>query len=389
MTGEGGSVDRKAVETWFVSRGLPHFIDDYSASRDVFTRALPLLTLILLVELVGALNFEWDWWVNVVVAVLSFAALLSVWVITNRLRRRPLLARADRVGGVELAVFVLVPALLPLAAGGQWLTALNTFLGNCLLLGLIYLGTSYGVLPLTRWAAGRLVGQLGALLGLVVRALPLLLLFVVFLFLTPELWQVAASLNGPFLALAVGLFVGLGVAFVVSRIPHEVRALAEFSDAAELSGLVADTPAAGLGRMRPDLAQSPPLGRRQWGNVGLVLLFAQGLQVIFVSLMIAAFLVLFGLITVSPQTAAAWVGHDVNEIVGGELWGRNVALTSELLQVAAFLATVAGFSFTLSLLTDDAYRETFLRDIVHELRQAFAVRVVYLSALAKEKSSWQ
>jgi hypothetical protein len=131
-----------------------------------------------------------------------------------------------------------------------------------------------------------------------------------------------------------------------------------------------------------------PLSRRQWGNVGLVLLFTQGLQVIFVSLMIGAFLVVFGLITVSPQTATQWVGRDVHEIVAGQLWGRSVALTAELLQVAAFLAAVAGFSFTLSLLTDSAYREEFLREILRELRQAFAVRAVYLSAETREKPPW-
>jgi len=367
-----------------VSRGLPHFIDGYSATRDVFTRALPLLTLILLLELIGALDFSWPGWLNALVAAASFATLLAVWAATNRARRRPLLARPQSVGSTELGVFVLVPALLPLVAGGQWLTALNTFLGNCVLLGLIYLTTSYGVLPMSRWAATRLWGQLGALLGLLVRALPLLLLFVVFLFLTPELWQVAASMNGPFLALAIGLFVALGVVFVVGRIPEEVGALAQFDDHDELCRLVEDTPAAALTGATVDgvVPAAAPLGRRQWGNVGLVLLFSQGVQIVFVSLMIGAFLVVFGLIAVAPQTATAWVGRDVHRLVEGVLWGRSVALTAELLQVAALLAGVAGFSFTLSLLTDRTYREEFLRDVVLEVRQAFAVRAVYLAAIA-------
>ncbi|MFP5317836.1 MAG: hypothetical protein ACLGI2_06015 [Acidimicrobiia bacterium] len=41
---EGATGERAAladVERWFLSRGLPHFIDGYSARRDVFTRALP------------------------------------------------------------------------------------------------------------------------------------------------------------------------------------------------------------------------------------------------------------------------------------------------------------------------------------------------------------
>jgi len=368
------------VERWFLGRGLPHFIEGYSASRDVFTRALPLLTLILLVELVGALNFEWVWWVNALVAAASFAGLLAVWALTNRLRGRPAFARPDRVGRPELAVFVFVPAVLPLLAGGQTLTAVNTLVGNCVLLGVIYLGTSYGVVPMTRWAWGRLAEQLGALVRLMVRALPLLLLFVVFLFLTPELWEVAASLNAPFLGLAIGLFVVLGVLFIVVRTPEEVSQLSHFDDPAECAELVEATPAAALGPLAPDAAPPPPLTRRQWGNIGLVMLFSQGLQILFVSVMIGVFLVAFGLIVVTPQTATVWVGRDVHLLVDRRLWGRHVGLSAELLQVAAFLSAIAGFSFALSLLTDKAYRDEFLRDVVREVRQALAVRVLYLRA---------
>jgi hypothetical protein len=298
------------------------------------------------------------------------------------MRGRPALARPNRVGGPELAVFILVPAVLPLLAGGQVLTAVNTFIGNCLLLGVIYLGTSYGVVPMTRWAWGRLGEQLGALIRLMVRALPLLLLFVVFLFLTPELWEVAASLNAPFLALAIGLFVVLGVLFIVVRTPEEVSQLGHFEDPHECAELIQATPASGLGPLGPDDA-APPLTRRQWGNIGLVMLFSQGLQILFVSVMIGVFLIAFGLIVVTPETATVWVGRDVHLLVDRRLWGRQVGLSAELLQVAAFLSAIAGFSFALSLLTDKAYRDEFLRDVVREVRQALAVRVLYLRARAE------
>ena len=35
------------VERWFIRRGLPHFIHNYNAAEDVFTRALPILSLVL------------------------------------------------------------------------------------------------------------------------------------------------------------------------------------------------------------------------------------------------------------------------------------------------------------------------------------------------------
>ena len=59
---EGAAV--AATERWFLRRGIPHFIEDYSAGEDVFTRALPVLALVLLAQLVGAVNLDWPWWAN-------------------------------------------------------------------------------------------------------------------------------------------------------------------------------------------------------------------------------------------------------------------------------------------------------------------------------------
>lgn len=371
------------VERWFRSRGIPHFIGDYSASRDVFTRVLPALTVLLVLELVGALNAAWPWWLNLGVAAASIGALVGVWAVANAVRGRPALTRPDRVGPTELAIFILLVPALDLIAG-QRLIALNTLILNVVLVGLIYLGTSYALLPITRWAAGRLWRQVGDVLGLLVRALPLLLLFVTFLFLTAEVWQVAASLDGPFLALTVVIFVAAGVVFVVARIPLEVGALARFDSWADVAALVRGTPAAGL-HPPSDAAPSgtPRLGRRQWGNVGLVVLFTQGLQILLVSAMIGVFFVGFGLLTVTPATAAAWSGGDVHLLAERVVWGRTVALTTELLQVAGFLTAFSGFYFTVYVLTDATYRREFLEEVLAELRQAFAVRAVYLATRAR------
>ncbi len=373
------------VERWFRSRGIPHFIGDYSATRDVFTRALPALTVVLVLELLGALNLRsWAWWVNLGVAAASLGALLGVWALVNAARGRPPLARPDRVGRTELAIFLLLVPVIDLVAGGQRLTALNTLLGNIAFLGLIYLGTSYALLPITRWAAGRFLRQVGDVLGLLVRALPLLLLFVTFLFLTAEVWQISASLDGPFLPLTMSLFVVVGIVFVVARIPTEVGAMAHFESWSDVDALVGGTPAAAL---RPPTdaspASTPRLGRRQWGNVGLVVLFTQGLQIIVVSVMIGVFFIGFGLLTVTPETSAAWVGQPVHLLVEWELWGRPVVLTTELLQVAGFLTAFSGFYFTVYVLTDGTYRKEFLEEVLVELRQAFAVRAVYLASRSR------
>jgi hypothetical protein len=49
-------------ERSFRRAGLPLFIEDLSAWEDIFNRAAPLLALVFLGEMFGALNLDWSWW---------------------------------------------------------------------------------------------------------------------------------------------------------------------------------------------------------------------------------------------------------------------------------------------------------------------------------------
>lgn len=379
--GHGTVSDRVATERWFLRRGLPHLIEGYSASRDVLTRAAPLLTLVFLVEVLNAPKRSFPLWLDALALAGGFGILLGGWALANRARGRPVLARPVDVGWPEIAVFVVVPPLLPLVFGVQTRSALATLVANAALLGVIYLGASYGVVPTTRWAAERMVGQAFSLLSLLVRALPLLALFVTFLFLTAEVWQSAGTVHGAAYWVVLGLLFAVGTAFVVLRIPRDVAELAAFGSWSDVRRTArADAPTAGIDRP-PDLAALPPLSRRQWGNVGLVLLFSQGLQIATVSIMIGGFFLALGVLTVSEATTAAWSGSaHVLASVGFD--GRELVMTEELLRVTGFLTAFVGLNFTVYLVTDATYRAEFRDEVVAELRQALAVRALYLARLA-------
>ncbi len=372
----------RETEAWFVKRGLPHFIADYSASRDVLTRAVPVLTLVFLVELVNAPKRSFPIWLDVVAVVAGFGILLGAWMVANGLRDRPLLARPVDIGPFEVAVFVFAPAVIPLVFGGQWRSAVATAAINVGLLVAIYVVTSYGIVPMTRWAAGETARELNAVVGLFVRALPLLVLFVTFIFLQNEAWQITADLYGPFYWIVLGLFPLVGVLFAVIRLPKEIGELSDFESWPTLMGRVEGTPVDALARTtaKPRVA-TPPMGRRQWGNVGLVVLFSQALQVVLVSAMVFAFLFGFGVLVMTVPLTEGFVGTEPHVLATLDLWGRHMVITEELLRVTGFLTVFSGFYFAVSVLTDDTYREEFLEEVVGEIRRALAVRAVYLAAL--------
>ena len=239
------------TERWFLKRGLPHFIADYSPTRDVLTRAVPLFVLIFLFEVANAPSREFPIWLDMVAVAAGFGILLGAWMLANGLRGRPLLARPVSVGAFEVAVFVLAPPAIPLVFGGQWRSALATAIGNLLLLVVIFLGTSYGVVPLTRWAGARTVRELEQVMSLLVRALPLLILFITFIFLQNEAWQITAGLHRPYYWIVLGIFVVIGVGFSVIRLPREIGGLSEFESWSRVAERVKGTPAEQLCRELP------------------------------------------------------------------------------------------------------------------------------------------
>ena len=78
-----------ATERWFVRRGIPHFIHEYNASEDVFTRALPVLSLVFLAEIVVAADTEWGVGQNVLAVLFGIALLAGGYGAVNRMRDRP------------------------------------------------------------------------------------------------------------------------------------------------------------------------------------------------------------------------------------------------------------------------------------------------------------
>jgi hypothetical protein len=369
------------TERWFLKRGLPHFIADYSPTRDVLTRAVPLLTLIFLVEVANAPSRDFPLWLSILAVVVGFGILLGAWMLANRIRGRPLLARPVDVGVFEVAVFVFAPPAIPLLFGGQWRSALATAIGNMLLLLVIFLGTSYGVVPLTRWAGSRTIRELEQVMSLLVRALPLLILFITFIFLQNEAWQITADLHGPYYGIVLGLFVVTGVGFSVIRLPRQIGELSDFESSDVVVGRVQGTPAQALvGRAPGRHAAAPPLTKRQWGNVALVFLFSQFLQVLLVCVMVFVFLFVFGVLVVTEPVARGFIDSQPHVLASLDLWGRDLVITEELLRVTGFLTVFSGLYFAITAQTDETYRREFIGEILEEMRRSLAVRAVYLEA---------
>jgi hypothetical protein len=310
------------VERWFVAHGLPYFVDHIRAQ--VLSRlSRPRIVLVLAVAvLVGA------------------AAGVLVGLLTE-----------ETSFGVSMAASV----------------ALGLTAGYALL--------SLRAHVIAGWALRRAFRSLGLLLPLLTRALPLLLLFVTFLFINAEVWQVSSTLDGGVLWGTVLFFGVAAVLFLVPRLAEELDAFDDSIVSADLlaasKGTPLEAPAQRLIDDDIDLPEEAQVTGLQMVNLVLVLVIAQAVQVLLLAVAVFGFFMVFGTVAIDDTVIESWTGDDVHHVFGLEL------LSQELLQVSVFLAAFSGLYFTVYAITDELYRREFFTTIMNELRRAVGARVVY------------
>jgi hypothetical protein len=316
------SDQRAAAEAWFLDHGLPWFVDDVRNE------------------------------------------------VTRRLQR-------GRVTAV-LVTGVVLGLLTGLIVGSATTDASLGFASGASVLGTVLLVYALWALHaklITGWALRRAFGSLGLLLPLATRALPMLLLFITFLFINTEVWQVASALHGGILWSAILFFVLAALGFLVPRLSQELDALDDTLDSESLCAAAEGTPleeaARRLCEEDTELTEGAELAGLQKVNLVTVLVIAQAVQVVLLALAVFAFFMVFGAVAIQDDVIKSWIGHAPTYPSGPEL------VSLELIRVSTFLAGFAGLYFTVVAITDELYRKEFFTVILAELQRAVAARVVY------------
>ena len=317
---------RPPVEEWFLAHGLPYFVAEERAAARAGLRSRRLVPLLVLLVLVAAA-----------------AGVLLGWLVET---------------------YTAGPAV--------WITVM--FLGL-----LWYAATALHARPILGFALARTLGSVRFLVPMASRALPLLLVFVTFLFVNAEAWQMTSNLPFGLLWFTVLLMLGLAVLFLMTRLPEEVDRVDDEVDDAFVVRACEGTP---LEQASREVATDPAIdpqdhaqveGFERW-NLILVLLVIQTVQVLLLSLTVFVFFMLFGSLVMEPETQLAWTQLD--ELQGAPFL-PNVSVS--LMKVSLFLASFSGFYFTVSAVTDDTYRRQFFSVVERQLERAVGMRAVYLA----------
>ncbi len=163
------------------------------------------------------------------------------------------------------------------------------------------------------WALRRAFGSLGLLLPLATRALPMLLLFITFLFINTEVWQVASGLHGGVLWSAVLFFILAALGFLVPRLAQELDRVDDTLDSEGLCAAAEGTPLEDAARRLceedTELTEGAEITGLQKVNLVTVLVVAQAVQVVLLALAVFAFFLVFGTVAIQPDVIDSWIGH--------------------------------------------------------------------------------
>lgn len=376
------------VERWFVRRGLPHAIDDYSAREDVLTRTVPFLSLVFVVEVITTtFGDRFRGWGQAAALAAAGAIVVGGITVVNRLRRRPAFQLPDDIGLGELALFVAVPVVLAAVFDRSAAEALALLALNVALVGLAFGFAYFGVLPMILFGLRQVWRRLRTLTQLVARVLPLLLLFVTFVFLNAEMWQVANDFTPVAYAIVTGAIAAIAFAFVAVRLPVELEQLATFSSWDEVCTIAGSSgapplPAVDDRRGRPALT----LDRRDRRNVSVLLFVSYAVQVVLIGAIVAAVLVVFGVLAIRETTILQWTvqeGDTVHALWRFRLGRGTHVLTWEHLAVSGFIGVFSMLQFAVQLLRDQDYRAEFSADVSGEIREVLAVQALYEQVVVK------
>lgn len=293
------------------------------------------------------------------------------------------------VGGVVAAA--VLGGLLGVLTGsvGTGAALLLTVLGVA---ALWYALTALRFRHILGWALGRTFGSLARLLPMVMRALPLLLLFVTFLFINAEVWQLSAHLDTGALWLVALLFAGSAIAFLLVRLPEEVDQVDDHVDADFLVRACAGTPlerscAELLQEAETDPERHPAAyaeisGFERW-NLVLALLVIQAVQVVLLAVAVFVFFLVFGVLVMTVPVQESWT-----QLTGLHHLPGLPSASLELAKVSLFLSLFSLLYLTVSTVTDETFRAQFFGTVLRELERAVGVRAVYraLRARADERT---
>jgi hypothetical protein len=376
----------RQVHEWFLHRGLPLVLTRRVRSRALIDRSAPMVSgigavIALTMMLAELTDGDPDFGYAIRLGVLTLSLIAAPFALYLLHQAGTTRSEAGR-RSAALLVMALFVFGLPFAGSGFSGIAAAEVVGFAVVALLAVWLTYVGIGSIVLWAFRFAWVQFGALGTLMSRALPLLMLTVLVYF-TGELWQLSARMTRQRLWQTIGFLALVAIAFMVTTIRDEVRALredrAEQTDAAKL---LQGTPLATDAERQPQRSPLSPLSLAEQINVVAVMVMAQAIQVVFFTAGLFVFFLALGIVAVPDDVAVLWSSEQScatgEPPCPGTWFGVHVPVPQTIVHMSLFVAVLSGLYFTVSTSVDPLYRERFFDPLISDVAVSLAGRDAYL-----------
>lgn len=369
------------VDTWLRSQGLPFLVPRKRRRNDLLQRSAPCVVLLLGVlvlgvlagpELAGSYEDVGDSLggasTPVLVAITALALLgppLAAWWLwrahtswTDALGRVVALALV----GVYVLASVAVCSGEDVSTVGLVVTALAEVAGA-------HLVVWSGLGSLLAWAGRWAWKSLGAVEQMTSRALPVILVLVVFAYFSTEPWQIADSLS---LRRQLALSAVIATIAAIAILPvarSELSSAHRDLTADQAAELLAGTPLQAARGPHQAHGSASELSRGARANVLAVLILAHLIQAAMFLVVIAGLLTTIGRVAITDRIVTVWLGHPR---VSYTLLGDPLPLDHQSVRTAFLLGVIGALSFVMTSLSDPNYRNLFFDPLTARVKVAVA-----------------
>lgn len=370
------------TERWFQRRGLPGAQVDDVTVFDLFNRIIPVLVLVLVAEAISlALRDRYRGPALVGVFALAVAGLVLLLVMVRRRRPRRRWRLPRPLTALVAVAFVVGPPVVAATFDDStrmvgWLLGINV-----IVLVVATLMEYYNVPPVIRHELKEIRTGQRKMLAPLRQVLPILLLVVLFLFMTAEVWQVAHDATPLGFVVVVAALIGFAAAFVAARAEDALDGVSQFATWEEVHDVARSTSAPDLPLTGP-LPEPPDLrddaiGR---GEVSLLLWVTMTVQLLVVTVVVSVALTVIGALVVRRQTIVQWTeleDVDWDPLVAVSLAGNEYPVAVETVLMATLLGVFSALQFAVSIMTDTAMQAAYFTGIRRDAREVLAVRARY------------
>lgn len=393
------------IQNWFLKNGLPLFLPKRLRRRDTLARVAPfavfiivaqisvlatsaLMSFIVRSELFSFLDREpssneSEIVLDPVAALVALGTLIVPFIgitlavaiayLSNKLSNR--IQTWIAIASIILFIFLPLLARALVSFEGVFsshpLNITLGLLGRSVLVALWLWVVTSGLGSIATYAYQQARKQLPLMGAMAIKALPLVVLTLLFSYLATETWQITARMNIKHLFGVILMLFGLALALTIATTSERLNQLLEKGiNATKAQKLLQNTPLGNNPKIHKEEI-NVELSKAERRNLVLLQVTAGAWQAILFGIVVFIFLMALSLVAMPASVESSWTTLPSTYL---DVNGVKLPVTWAQIKVGLFLSAFAALTFTASSSTEESYRQNFREPLNEEVERAIAAK---------------